>query len=181
MVSNRDKDLNSDSIEVDDIQVPGIKIDKFGNKFTIPVGNAVGVMPDALAVPFKEPGFYYYFEKVQNVPSAISAGFMPVSRTEAGFKTVEGLPTEYGLDAGNVPHRIHDLVLMKAPQEVYDAIDKERQKVAKAATEPIMKRKRRPERAVEASGNVKEQEFVDLDVSPAGRFDPARDGELRDE
>lgn len=145
-----------EAVVASEIEVPGIKIDKFGNKFAIPRGEDDGLPSDPLTFPYKEPGFYYYYEKIDNVPAAIAKGFAPVTRKQAGFKTVEGLPKEYGYDAGDTPHRIADLVLLKAPQEVYDAIDKGRQRIAREAVRPILKNY--TERTqVEANGNVQEE------------------------
>src|SRR5215472_8500728 len=138
MPSNADKDFG-DAVIVEDYQAPGIHIDANGQQHTVAAG-AINIPDnDPLVVPKPREGYYRYFEKVDYVPLAISRGFRPVSRKDAGFATVEGLPPEYGLDAGDVPHRIHDLVLMEAPQAVYDAIDKDRQQTARDAITPILK------------------------------------------
>jgi len=131
------------SIKADDYSAPGIHLDKSNNMFTRAVNEASGIENDVLFVPNRQrrlaEGFYQYFEKIDFVPLAVSRGFRPVSRKDAGFATVAGLPPEYGLDSGDVPHRIHDLVLMEGPIEVYNAIEADRQATARAAIQPILK------------------------------------------
>jgi hypothetical protein len=141
------------SLAVNDYQSPGIHIDAQGKQHTAAPGPINIPDNDPLVVPKSKPGFYRYFEKVDYVPLAISRGFRPVTRREAGFETVAGLPAEYGLDAGDVPHRIHDLVLMEAPQAVYDAIDAERQRTARAAIEPILRTATKVEVEEASTGN----------------------------
>jgi hypothetical protein len=148
----------SDTIDVDEVEIPGIKLDKFGHSWAIPRSDDEAfdsVDANALNIPDREPGFYYYFEKTDNVSASIAAGFRTVSRKEAGFTTVENLPTQYGTyDDENSPHRVGDLVLMKGLQESYDRIDKARQKTARTAVGGILRGEKTPIAAVHGEGNV---------------------------
>lgn len=139
-MSHTDKngDLNSDSIEL-----PGFKVDRYGTKFAVPVDDDDSIFgSNALDWPNRErlanEGWYCYFEKEEDLGTCFVRGFRPVSREEAGFVGVEGT-TEYGTpDELKQPHRVGNMVLVKAPMEVYTKIDKARQKVARAATHPIL-------------------------------------------
>ncbi len=148
-----------EDLTVGDYKAPGIHLDADGEQHTLPIGaTQVNISDnDPLWVPNRAKreaeGFYQYFEHVTNVPQAIAKGFRPVTRREAGFPTVAGLPTEYGLDAGDVPHRLHDLVLMEGPMSLYERIDKERQRTAREAIQPILRTAKKVELEDSATGN----------------------------
>ena len=177
-----ERDINKDTgeLQADGFSVPGFKIDKFGNKFALPVDDDETLFSsNPLDWPAKDrlakEGWYCYFETDELMGIALTRGFRPVSRAEAGYALIDtAIDTEYGTtEALQKPHKVGNLNLLKAPMEVYQANDKQRQKVAKAATRPILygsKNKRKDTSTPE--GNVTEEDQINAAMTVA-RITPA--------
>jgi hypothetical protein len=182
-MSREERDINADNngeVHGEGFALPGFKVDKFGNKFALPVADDESLFDsNPLAWPNQEQlakeGWYTYFETEENMGIALSRGFRPVSREEAGFAHIDGAEeTEYGKpEALVMPHRVGNMTLIKAPMETYLAIDKQRQRVARAATHPILygnKNKRKETKTDQ--GNVTEEDTINAAMTVA-RITPA--------
>ena len=174
MSERETRDLNADDLNElkgESFSVPGYKVDRFGNKFALPVGDDETLFDsNPLEWPNREQlekeGWYTYFETDENIGVAMGRGFRPVSREEAGFALIDGtVETEYGKPEHLAqPHKVGNMTLLKAPQEVYNAIDKARQKVARQATHPILHgAKQKKQEFNTGQGNV----VTEDDIRPA--------------
>ena len=167
--ASADNPTPTEGLQTDEIAGAGFIEDKFGHKWTKPQADEEDetIGSDDLYFPaqdrLREEGFYHYYEHVDKIQGAIARGFVPVTREEAGLRAVEGL-SEYGSpDYMKQPHRVGSLVLMKAPQFIYDRVDKRRSKDAKDKIRSILSDKEM--KRLEAEGNVMRQDEQDFRVS----------------
>lgn len=126
-------------IETDEVELAGMIIDSRGNKWAIPADDAddmeVYVNP-LLPPPDKiEPGMHYQTCHINELPTKMSQGFVPVTREECGIPE-HVFAADYGRPEASV-HRVGDTVLIKIPQILADRMRAPYQALAKEAIQSL--------------------------------------------
>jgi len=126
---------DSDGIEVGEVEVAGVVVDKKGNKWAIPADDADDIElyinpllpPEAL----REKGMHYQSCAVDELPTKMSQGFVPVTRDECGIPE-HIFAADYGRPEASI-HRVGDTVLIKIPQILADRMRRPYERLAKEA------------------------------------------------
>lgn len=107
---------NDGTLDVAQVEVPGIIRDDYGNEWTVPTNDAsfVELLTNPLALPKQNPEFHYQFVRNDQVTAKTTEGFRPVLREEVG---VADIVIDANTDASHASyHQVHDLLLMKIPK-----------------------------------------------------------------
>jgi len=137
------------SISASEVSVPGVIRDDYGNEWTIPADEASydELLTDPLKLPRKDPRFHYQFVRQDQVTAKATEGFRLVQREEVGVSDivtqadVGGPQTTY--------HQVHDLFLMKIPQQLAER----RYAAAKRMADDAVAQINNPESLAKAGGS----------------------------
>lgn len=128
------------AVEVEEVAVTGVIVDKYGNKWSIPAEELEDLDDLGAAGPLEklkyDPNFHYQLERADRVVFKKMEGLVTVTRDELGIP--EELVSEYGKPTSDI-FQFGDGVMMKIPKVLADRRQKHKDAVAKAvrdAAEP---------------------------------------------